>query len=124
MRAICPKNTITIFSIFHQSCVYQQISLQARALLDTSELSLLMFLLGQYRGHQMAIRTLVTSLQNMFDSREKEGLFTEIDQLIFTEDIPVYNSLVFQSGQLFERFIESTNKNQERCAITEWFSLR
>ena len=99
-------------------------SLQARALLDTSELSLLMFLLGQYRGHQMAIRALVTSLQNMFDSREKEGLFTEIDQLIFTEDIPVYNSLVFQSGQLFERFIESTNKNQERCAITEWFSLR
>ena len=78
-----------------------------------------MFLLGQYRGHQMAIRTLVTSLQNMFDSREKEGLFTEIDQLIFTEDISVYNSLVFQSGQLFERFIESTNKNQERCATTD-----
>ena len=33
---------------------------QARALLDTSELSLLMFLLGQYRGHQMSIIPLVT----------------------------------------------------------------
>ena len=33
---------------------------QARALLDTSELSLLMFLLGQYRGHQMSITPLVT----------------------------------------------------------------
>ena len=55
----------------------------------------------------------------MFDSQEKEGLFTEIDELIFTEDIPVYNSLVFQNGQLFERFIESTNKNQERCATKD-----
>ena len=55
----------------------------------------------------------------MFDSQEKEGLFTEIDELIFTEDIPVYNSLVFQNGQLFERFIESTNKNQERCAAKD-----
>ena len=55
----------------------------------------------------------------MFDSQEKEGLFTEIDELIFTEDIPVYNSLVFQNGQLFERFIESTNINQERCAAKD-----
>ena len=55
----------------------------------------------------------------MFDSQEKESLFTEIDELIFTEDIPVYNSLVFQNGQLFERFIESTNKNQERCATKD-----
>ena len=55
----------------------------------------------------------------MFDSQEKEGLFTEIDELIFPEDIPVYNSLVFQNGQLFERFIESTNQNQERCAAKD-----
>ena len=72
----------------------------------------------------MAIRPLVTrwaeikqtrvkmsafSLQNMFDTQEKESLFTEIDELIFSEDLPVYNGLVFQTGQLVERF---KNKNQ------------
>ena len=59
----------------------------------------------------------------MFDSQEKEGLFTEIDELIFTEDIPVYNSLVFQTGQLFERFIEGRNQNQG-CENTGQQSLR
>ena len=49
------------------------------------------------------------SLQNMFDTQEKESLFTEIDELIFSEDLPVYNGLVFQTGQLVERF---KNKNQ------------
>ena len=57
----------------------------------------------------------------MFDSKEKEGLFTEIDELIFTEDIPVYNSLVFQTGQLFERFIESSNNDQEQCRTMEQY---
>ena len=52
------------------------------------------------------------SLQNMFDTQEKESLFTEIDELIFSEDLPVYNSLVFQTGQLVERFTERMNKNQ------------
>ena len=41
----------------------------------------------------------------MFDSQEKEGLFTEIDELIFHEDLPVFNRIVFQKGQLFERFL-------------------
>ena len=40
--------------------VIKYLAFQARALLDTSELSLLMFLLGQYRGHQMSITPLVT----------------------------------------------------------------
>ena len=52
------------------------------------------------------------SLQNMFDTQEKESLFTEIDELIFSEDLPVYNGLVFQTGQLVERFTERMNKNQ------------
>ena len=41
----------------------------------------------------------------MFDSQEKEGLFTEIDELIFHEDLPAFNRIVFQKGQLFERFL-------------------
>ena len=48
----------------------------------------------------------------MFDTQEKESLFTEIDELIFSEDLPVYNGLVFQTGQLVERFTERMNKNQ------------
>ena len=43
----------------------------------------------------------------MFDTQAKEGLFTEIDQLIFNEDLARYNKLVFENGQLFERFIST-----------------
>ena len=46
--------------ILHIRIFHDKTYFQARALLDTSELSLLMFLLGQYRGHQMAITPLVT----------------------------------------------------------------
>ena len=52
------------------------------------------------------------SLQNMFDTQEKEGLFTEIDELIYNDDINVFNRIVFQNGQLFERFLANENHNQ------------
>ena len=48
----------------------------------------------------------------MFDTQEKEGLFTEIDELIYNDDINVFNRIVFQNGQLFERFLANENHNQ------------
>ena len=62
------------------------------------------------------------SLQNIFDSQEKEGLFTEIDELIFHEDLPVFNRIVFQKGQLFERFLLA-GANQGRVHKVENVTL-
>lgn len=55
------------------------------------------------------------SLRNIFDTQAKEGLFTEIDQLIFNEDLARYNKLVFENGQLFERFISTMNVSFKRA---------
>lgn len=53
----------------------------------------------------------------MFDTQEKEGLFTEIDELIYNDDINVFNKIVFQSDQTFERFLSNENHSEE------WFKL-
>jgi len=85
---------------------------KAHALLDQSHVSLLMFYLAKYRNREMSVESLLVSLQNIFDTQDKEGLFTEIDELIFKEDIEVYNKIVFENGKLFERFLININENQ------------
>jgi len=95
---------------------------KATAMLDQTHLSLLMFYLEQYRARNMSVHNLVTSLQNMFDTQEKEGLFTEIDELIYNDDINVFNKIVFQSDQTFERFLSNEN-HSEYSSITKDFYL-
>ena len=44
-------------------------------------------------------------MSSYFPLQAQESLFTEIDELIFPEDLDIYNRMVFQKGQLFERFL-------------------
>ena len=80
---------------------------KGKALLDPDDLTLLMYYLQEYRTRVITIDNLVHSLKKLFDTEEKESLFTEIDELIFSEDLNRYDSLVFQKGKLFERVMEA-----------------
>ena len=80
---------------------------KGKALLDQDDLTLLMYYIQEYRARLITIDNLVHSLKKLFDSEEKESLFTEIDELIFSEDLNKYDSLVFQKGKLFERVMEA-----------------
>ena len=86
---------------------------KGKALLDPSDLSLLMFYIQEYKRRAITIGTLVHSLKKMFDTEEKESLFTEIDELIFFEDLNMYDGLVFQKGKLFERVMEAINPSKD-----------
>ena len=86
---------------------------KGKVLLSSEDLAMLMFHLKQYRMREITIDVLVHTLKNMFDNEEKESLFTEIDELIFSEDLKSYDSLVFQKGKLFERVIEAINPSKE-----------
>ena len=66
----------------------------------TSPLSLLTNLTYIYKLSQVTI--LASSYSPL---QAQESLFTEIDELIFSEDLDIYNRMVFQKGQLFERFL-------------------
>ena len=96
---------------------------KATALMDQSNLALLMFHLQQYRERNITVEKLIQLLLSLFDTQveirftpsnclpacsllqAQESLFTEIDELIFPEDLDIYNRMVFQKGQLFERFL-------------------
>ena len=86
---------------------------KGKALLTSDDLTLLMYYIQEYRARAITIDTLVHSLKKMFDNEEKESLFTEIDELIFFEDLNKYDSLVFQKGKLFERVMEAINPSKE-----------
>jgi len=86
---------------------------KGKALLNSSDLSLLMFHIQDYKRRVITIGTLVHSLKKMFDTEEKESLFTEIEELIFFEDLNKYDSLVFQKGKLFERVMEAMNPSKD-----------
>lgn len=96
---------------------------KASALMDQTNLNLLMFHLQQYRERNITVEKLIQLLLSLFDTQveirftpsnclpacsllqAQESLFTEIDELIFPEDLDIYNRMVFQKGQLFERFL-------------------
>ena len=86
---------------------------KGKALLNQKDLGLLMYLIHQYRKRALPIEDLVHSLSKLFDNEEKESLFTEIDELIFNEDLGKYDSLVFQKGKLFERVMEAIKPRNE-----------
>ena len=86
---------------------------KGKALLDPDDLTLLMYYIQEYRTRSITIDTFVHSLKKMFDNEEKESLFTEIDELIFFEDLNAYDSLVFEKGKLFERVMEAINPSKE-----------
>ena len=99
---------------------------KASALMEQTALQLVMFHLEQYRERRLPVEKLVQQLLCLFetevrssshsqpsysDLQAQRSLFTEIDELIFSEDLHVYNRMVFQKGQLFERFLINQSRS-------------
>ena len=60
---------------------------KAQALFSKEVFSTLKFYLSEYKHGNIGIHDLVRTLKKMFDSQEKESLFTEIREVVHEKDL-------------------------------------
>ncbi|KAL7047382.1 hypothetical protein ACKWTF_002887 [Chironomus riparius] len=76
---------------------------KARSLLPRHQFSNLSFYINEYGARGLTVDAFVSILLEMLDTPEKHTLVTEIRELIFPEDRPRYDELVYRRSKLSSR---------------------
>ena len=91
---------------------------KAGALLTKEEFLTFKNYLSEYNNGRIGIKHLVKTLRKMFDSEKKEGMFTEIREIVHEDDLAEFDKIVYEKGKMFER-VKRRNDNSTKVNICE-----